>query len=66
VRNHDRGSARDGASPAAGFRDRVSRAGGEDEAALARNVAALAEWRFLHRSMVDVSHRNASTSLFGR
>jgi (S)-mandelate dehydrogenase len=41
-------------------------AGGEDEAALARNVAALAEWRFLHRSMVDVSHRNASTSLFGR
>jgi (S)-mandelate dehydrogenase len=41
-------------------------AGGEDEAALARNIAALAEWHFLHRSMVDVSRRNASSSLFGR
>ena len=41
-------------------------AGGEDEAALARNIAALAEWRFLHRSLVDVSHRDASTVLFGR
>jgi (S)-mandelate dehydrogenase len=41
-------------------------AGGEDEAALARNVAALAEWHFFHRSMVDVSRRDVSTTLFGR
>jgi FMN-dependent dehydrogenase len=41
-------------------------AGGEDEAALARNIAALAEWRFLHRSLVDVSRRDASTELFDR
>ncbi|HEY3909489.1 MAG TPA: alpha-hydroxy acid oxidase [Stellaceae bacterium] len=41
-------------------------AGGEDEAALARNIAALAEWRFLHRSLVDVSRRDVSTVLFGR
>jgi (S)-mandelate dehydrogenase len=40
--------------------------GGEDEAALARNVAALAEWHFLHRSMVDVSRRDVSTTLFGQ
>src|SRR6266480_815787 len=31
-----------------------------------RNGAALPEWRFLHRSLVDVSHRDASTVLFGR
>jgi (S)-mandelate dehydrogenase len=41
-------------------------AGSEDEAALARNLAALAEWRFLHRSLVDVSQRDVSTVLFGR
>ncbi|MBV9198651.1 MAG: alpha-hydroxy-acid oxidizing protein [Alphaproteobacteria bacterium] len=41
-------------------------AGGEDEATLARNIAALAEWRFLHRSLVDVSRRDVSTVLFGR
>lgn len=41
-------------------------AGGEDEASLARNIAALAEWRFLHRSLVDVSRRDVSTVLFGR
>jgi (S)-mandelate dehydrogenase len=41
-------------------------AGGEDEATLARNIAALAEWRFLHRSLVDVSHRDVSTMLFGQ
>lgn len=40
--------------------------GGEDEASLARNVAALAEWRFVHRSLVDVSRRDTSTTLFGR
>ncbi len=41
-------------------------AGSEDEAALAGNIAALAEWRFLHRSLVDVSQRDVSTVLFGR
>ncbi len=41
-------------------------AGGEDEATLSRNIAALAEWRFLHRSLVDVSRRDVSTGLFGR
>ncbi|MGE5269234.1 MAG: alpha-hydroxy acid oxidase [Thiohalocapsa sp.] len=40
--------------------------GGEDEAAIARNIAALAQWRFLHRSLVDVSKRDVSTTLFGR
>jgi (S)-mandelate dehydrogenase len=40
-------------------------AGSEDEAALARNIAALAEWRFLHRSLVDVARRDVSTVLFG-
>jgi (S)-mandelate dehydrogenase len=40
--------------------------GAEDEAALARNLTALAEWHFLHRSFVDVSHRDSSTTLFGR
>jgi (S)-mandelate dehydrogenase len=40
--------------------------GGEDEATLARNVAALAEWRFTHRSLVDVSRRETSATLFGR
>ena len=41
-------------------------AGGEDEATLARNAAALAEWRLLHRSLVNVARRDVSTSLFGR
>jgi (S)-mandelate dehydrogenase len=49
-----------------GFALEYLEAGGEDEATLARNIAALAEWRFLHRSLVDVSHRDASTMLFGR
>ena len=40
--------------------------GAEDEACLARNLEALAEWRFLHRSLVDVSHRDISTVLFDR
>lgn len=48
-----------------GFVTEYLEAGGEDEAALARNIAALAEWRFLHRSMVDVSRRDVSTVLFG-
>jgi (S)-mandelate dehydrogenase len=41
-------------------------AGAEDEATLERNLAALAEWRFVHRSLVDVSRRDASIRLFGR
>jgi (S)-mandelate dehydrogenase len=49
-----------------GFALEYLEGGGEDEAALARNIAALAEWRFLHRSMVDVSQRDISTTLFGR
>ncbi len=49
-----------------GFVTEYLEAGGEDEAALARNIAALAEWRFLHRSLVDVSQRDVSTTLFGR
>jgi (S)-mandelate dehydrogenase len=40
--------------------------GGDDEATLARNIAALAEWRFVPRALVDVSHRDTSTELFGR
>lgn len=39
--------------------------GSEDEAALARNLAAIAEWRFRHRSLVDVSRRKTATRLFG-
>jgi (S)-mandelate dehydrogenase len=40
--------------------------GGEDEATLARNLEALAEWRFKHRSFVDVSKRDTTTVLFDR
>lgn len=40
-------------------------AGGEDEATLARNIAAFAEWHFLHRSLVDISQREVSATLFG-
>jgi len=40
--------------------------GSEDEATLARNIEALAEWRFTHRSLVDVSRRDLSSNLFGR
>ncbi|HZT87116.1 MAG TPA: alpha-hydroxy acid oxidase [Stellaceae bacterium] len=40
--------------------------GGEDEASLARNLAVLREWRFQHRSFVDVSRRDLSTVLFER
>lgn len=39
--------------------------GAEDEATLARNIAAFADWRFTHRSLVDVSQRDVSTRLFG-
>jgi (S)-mandelate dehydrogenase len=40
--------------------------GAEGEACLAHNLEALAEWRFMHRSLVDVSHRDISTVLFDR
>jgi (S)-mandelate dehydrogenase len=40
--------------------------GSEDEATLARNLAALGEWRFSHRSLIDVSRRDPSATLFGR
>jgi (S)-mandelate dehydrogenase len=40
--------------------------GAEEEAALARNRAAFCEWRFKHRSFVDVSNRDLSTELLGR
>jgi (S)-mandelate dehydrogenase len=39
--------------------------GGEDEATLARNAAALAEWHLIHRSLVDVSRCDVSKTLFG-
>ncbi|MGG5823591.1 alpha-hydroxy acid oxidase [Falsiroseomonas sp. HW251] len=40
--------------------------GAEQEQTLARNLAALAAWRFLPRALVDVSHRSVSSTLFGR
>jgi (S)-mandelate dehydrogenase len=40
--------------------------GAEDEAAVARNVAAWGEWRLTHRSLVDVKRRDLSRTLFGR
>ena len=40
--------------------------GGEEEASLARNLAALAQWRFTHRAIADVSHVETGASLFGR
>jgi (S)-mandelate dehydrogenase len=49
-----------------GFITEYLEAGGEDEATLARNIAALAEWRFLHRSLVDVSRRDVSKQIFDR
>lgn len=39
--------------------------GAEEEATLARNAAALAQWHFRHRSLIDVSRRDLSTRLFG-
>jgi (S)-mandelate dehydrogenase len=40
--------------------------GAEDEATLAGNLAAFGEWRFMHRSLVDVSRRDVSSVLFER
>jgi (S)-mandelate dehydrogenase len=39
--------------------------GAEEEQTLARNLAALAAWRFLPRALVDVSQRSLATTLFG-
>jgi len=40
--------------------------GAEEEQTLARNLAALAAWRFVPRALVDVSRRSTGGSLFGR
>jgi (S)-mandelate dehydrogenase len=40
--------------------------GAEEEQTLARNLAALAAWRFLPRALVDVSHRSVASTLFGQ
>jgi (S)-mandelate dehydrogenase len=40
--------------------------GAEDEAAIARNIAAWAHWRLTHRSLVNVERRDLSRSLFGQ
>ena len=41
-------------------------AGAEDEATLAREQEAYADWRFMPRTLVDVSHRDLKTPLLGR
>ena len=40
--------------------------GAEDEATLAHNIAAWAQWRFAPRALIDVTQRDLSTELFGR
>src|SRR5207248_10469710 len=40
--------------------------GAEDEATLAHNIAAWADWRFMPHALVDVTRRDLSTELFGR
>ena len=40
--------------------------GAEDEAAVARNVAAWSHWHLTHRSLVDVERRDVSRILFDR
>jgi (S)-mandelate dehydrogenase len=49
-----------------GFALEYLEGGAEDEATLARNMTALSEWHFRHRSFVDVSTVDLSTELFGR
>jgi (S)-mandelate dehydrogenase len=49
-----------------GFALEYLEGGAEDEATLARNLAALSEWHFRHRSFVDVSKVDPSAELFGR
>ena len=40
--------------------------GAEEEASLARDREAYAEWRFTPRQLVDVSHRSLATTLLGQ
>lgn len=40
--------------------------GSEEEASLARNRTAFADWRFVLRALVDVEHVTTAKSLFGR
>ena len=40
--------------------------GAEDEASLWRERACYAEWRFLPRQLVDVSHRSLETTILGK
>lgn len=40
--------------------------GAEDEATMWRERRAYADWRFVPRTLVDVSHRTLETTLFGR
>src|SRR6476620_1304536 len=40
--------------------------GAEEEQTLARNLAALAAWRFVPRALQDVSQRSVATTLFGK
>lgn len=49
-----------------GFALEYLEGGAEDEATLARNSAALAQWHFMHKSLVDVRQRDLSTILFDR
>jgi (S)-mandelate dehydrogenase len=49
-----------------GFALEYLEGGAEDEATLARNTAALAQWHFMHKSLVDVRQRDLSTVLFDR
>lgn len=41
-------------------------AGAEDEASMMRERRAFADWRFMPRTLVDVSHRTLATQLLGR
>ena len=40
--------------------------GAEDEATLTREREAYADWRFVPRTLVDVSHRSLETTIFGK
>jgi (S)-mandelate dehydrogenase len=40
--------------------------GAEEEATLARNLAAFAQWRFVPRALADVSKRSTAASVLGR
>jgi (S)-mandelate dehydrogenase len=40
--------------------------GAEDEATMMRERSAFADWRFMPRTLVDVSHRTLETQIFGK